>query len=99
VANVEDRDLSLYREVDSLVHELRAKLGPSRIEIVGRARRCNRRTQAGQRYRHRRGLVFLVVVNFRGRHRMALSGLPFALTGAALALAAATPRASADGMI
>ena len=98
VANVEGRDLgSVYRELEALTHELRAKLEPgNRIEIVGQSRAMQ------SAYAELAGgigiaavLVFLVmVVNFQSWSApvVALSGLPFALTGAALALwATATP--------
>ncbi|HXV06413.1 MAG TPA: efflux RND transporter permease subunit [Burkholderiales bacterium] len=98
VANVEGRDLgSVYHEVEALAGELRGKLEPgNRIEIVGQSKAMQ------SAYAELAGgigiaavLVFLVmVVNFQSwsAPAVALSGLPFALTGAALALwATATP--------
>jgi multidrug efflux pump subunit AcrB len=92
LANVEGRDLgSVYRETQALLAELRGKLEPgNRVEIVGQSRAMQ------SAYAELAGgiaiaavLVFLVmVVNFQSWSAplVALSGLPFALTGATLAL-------------
>jgi len=98
VANVEGRDLgSVYREVEALTRELRTKLDPgNRIEIVGQSKAMQSAyAELASGIAIAAVLVFLVmVVNFQSwsAPAAALSGLPFALTGAALALwASATP--------
>jgi multidrug efflux pump subunit AcrB len=94
VANVEGRDLgSVYNDLNAIVGELRTKLDPgNRIEIIGQSKAMH------SAYAELAGgigiaavLVFLVmVVNFQSwsAPAVALSGLPFALSGAALALLA-----------
>ena len=92
LANVENHDLgSVYRQVEAVADELRGKLkAGNRIEIVGQARAME------SAYIELAGgivfaavLVFLVmVVNFQSWSAplVALSGLPFALSGAAAGL-------------
>jgi multidrug efflux pump subunit AcrB len=92
LGNVQGRDLgSIYREVEAAVEEVRGQLKPgNRIEIVGQARAME------SAYVELAGgilfaalLVFLVmVVNFQSwtAPLVALSGLPFALSGAAAGL-------------
>jgi multidrug efflux pump subunit AcrB len=92
LGNVQGRDLgSIYREVEAAVEEVRGQLKPgNRIEIIGQARAME------SAYAELAGgiliaavLVFLVmVVNFQSWSAplVALSGLPFALTGAAAGL-------------
>ena len=92
VANVQDRDLgSVYREVEALRTELTGKLKPgNRIEIVGQSqsmRSAYKELASGIVFAA--ALVFLVmVVNFQSwtAPLVALSGLPFALVGAAAGL-------------
>jgi multidrug efflux pump subunit AcrB len=92
LANVENSDLgSVYRAVEAAVEDLRGTLKPgNRIEIIGQARSME------SAYVELAGgivfaavLVFLVmVVNFQSWSAplVALSGLPFALSGAAAGL-------------
>jgi multidrug efflux pump subunit AcrB len=92
LANVEGTDLgSVYRAIEGAVDELRGKLkAGNRIEIIGQARAME------SAYVELAGgivfaalLVFLVmVVNFQSWSAplVALSGLPFALSGAAAGL-------------
>jgi len=92
VANVQGRDLgSVYREVEAVTRELRAKLDPgNRVEIVGQSRAMQSAyAELASGIVIAAVLVFLVmVVNFQSwsAPAVALSGLPFALTGAAFAL-------------
>lgn len=98
VANVQDRDLgSVYREVEAVRAELSTRLKPgNRMEIVGQSRSMRSAyAELASGILGAAVLVFLVmVVNFQSwsAPAVALSGLPFALAGAALGLwATGTP--------
>jgi multidrug efflux pump subunit AcrB len=92
LGNVEGRDLgSVHREVEAAIDEVRGQLKPgNRVEIVGQARSMQSAyVELASGILFAAMLVFLVmVVNFQSWSAplVALSGLPFALTGAAAAL-------------
>jgi len=92
VANVQDRDLgSVYRDVEAVRAQLSTALKPgNRMEIVGQSKSMRSAyAELASGIVVAAVLVFLVmVVNFQSwtAPLVALSGLPFALVGAALGL-------------
>jgi multidrug efflux pump subunit AcrB len=92
LGNVQGRDLgSVYREVEAAMEEVRGQLKPgNRVEIIGQGRSMESAyAELARGILFAAVLVFLVmVVNFQSWSAplVALSGLPFALSGAAAGL-------------